>query len=115
MNLCTLAASNGSVAFGGVEVSVPGGAPNGTYVLGLRPESLDVASEGLPARVEVVEDVGADAYVFCSAELGGESTRLIARAEARRAPQQGDRVSLRPRAEEAHLFDPVSGTRLERR
>jgi len=115
MNLCTLAASNGSVSFGGVDVPVPKGAPNGSFVLGVRPESLEVASEGLSARVEVVEDVGADAYVFCTADLGGASTRLVARAEARRAPQQGDVVSLRPRAEEAHLFDPASGERLERR
>jgi multiple sugar transport system ATP-binding protein len=56
--------------------------------------------------------VGADAYVFCSAELGGESTRLVARTEVRNAPQQGERVSLRPRAEDAHLFDPESGERL---
>ena len=115
MNLCTLAAANGNVSFGGVHVPVPTGAPNGSFVLGVRPESLEVATEGLAAHVDVVEDVGADAYVFCTAELGGESTRLVARAEARRAPQQGDSVSLRPRAEEAHLFDPASGERLERR
>jgi len=115
MNLCMLPASNGSVSFGGVDVPVPTGAANGNYVLGVRPESLEVASEGVPARVEVVEDIGADAYVFCSAELDGQPTRLVARAEARRAPQQGAQVSLRPRAEEAHLFDPASGERLERR
>jgi len=115
MNLCTLAASNGALSFGGVEVRVPTAAPNGSFVLGVRPESLEVASEGLPAKVEVVEDIGADAYVFCTAELGGQSMRLVARSEARRAPRQGDRVSLRPRADEAHLFDPASGERLERR
>jgi multiple sugar transport system ATP-binding protein len=94
---------------------VPKGAANGRLVLGVRPESLEVASEGLPAKVEVVEDIGADAYVFCTAELAGEPTRLVARAEARRAPRQGDQVALRPRADEAHLFDPASGERLERR
>jgi hypothetical protein len=30
-----------------------------------------------------------------------------------RAPERGERISLRPRAEEAHLFDPASGERLE--
>src|SRR5207249_345052 len=69
MNLCTLAASNGHVSLGGVDVPVPNGSANGIFVLGVRPESLEVANEGVPARVEVVEDVGADAYVFCSAEL----------------------------------------------
>src|SRR5205085_12704019 len=115
MNLCTLPASNGNVSFGGVDVPVPTGSSNGSYVLGVRPESLEVATEGISAHVEVVEDVGADAFVFCSAEVGGQAMRLVARAEARRAPQQGDRVSLRPRAEEAHFFDPASGERLDRR
>ncbi|MFY9580100.1 MAG: ABC transporter ATP-binding protein [Gaiellaceae bacterium] len=118
MNLCTVPlGTNGSVSFGGVDVPVPRGvvANGNSIVLGVRPESLDVAEEGIPARVDVVEDVGADAFVFCTAEVGGESMRLVARSEARRAPQQGDQVSLRPRPEEAHLFDPASGERLERR
>jgi multiple sugar transport system ATP-binding protein len=83
-------------------------------ILGFRPEHVDVngQGDGIAARVEVVEDIGADAYVFCSADLGGEQTRLVARTEVRNAPKQGERVTLRPRAEEAHLFDPESGERL---
>ena len=83
-------------------------------ILGFRPEHVDVngQGDGIAARVEVVEDIGADAYVFCSADLGGEQTRLVARTEVRDAPKQGERVTLRPRAEEAHLFDPESGERL---
>jgi hypothetical protein len=34
-------------------------------VVGLRPESLELAADGVPARVQVVEELGADAYVFC--------------------------------------------------
>ncbi|OLE01650.1 MAG: sugar ABC transporter ATP-binding protein, partial [Actinobacteria bacterium 13_1_20CM_4_69_9] len=72
-------------------------------VVGFRPEHLDIAGdgEGISARVEVVEDIGADVYVFCSADVKGEQTRLVARTDVRNAPQQGERVSLRPRAEEA--------------
>jgi multiple sugar transport system ATP-binding protein len=117
MNLCTVPVSNGTASFGGVDVPLPEGTvPNGTtsLVIGVRPESLDVAQDGVPAKVDVVEDVGADAFVFCSAELGGETTKLVARSESRKAPKQGDRVNLRPRADEAHLFDPMSGERLER-
>jgi multiple sugar transport system ATP-binding protein len=117
MNLCTVSlAPNGSALLGGVEVPVPGSArSNGraSLVVGVRPESLDVAADGIPAKVEVVEDVGADVFVFCSADVGGTATRLVARTEVRRAPKQGERVTLRPRAEEAHLFDPESGERLE--
>jgi multiple sugar transport system ATP-binding protein len=111
MNLCPVDVKDGKAAFGGVELQVP---TNGRarLVIGVRPEALEVAGEGIPARVEVVEDVGADVFVFCSADLGGEQTRLVARTEVRNAPKQGERVSLRPRAEEAHLFDPESGERL---
>ena len=115
MNLCTVPLKNGRASLGGVDVPLPEGADaNGhsSLVLGVRPESLEVASEGIQARVDVIEDVGADAFVFCSTQLGGESTRLIARTEVRKAPKQGDQVALRPRADEAHLFDPSTGERL---
>jgi multiple sugar transport system ATP-binding protein len=83
-------------------------------VVGFRPEHLDLAGdgEGISARVEVVEDIGADVYVFCSADVKGKQTRLVARTDVRNAPQQGERVTLRPRAEEAHLFDSDTGERL---
>ena len=69
----------------------------------MRPEDLNPVEEGagLPTEVEVVEELGADAYVFCASALG----RLVARTEAKRAPARGERVALRPVAEEAHLFD----------
>jgi multiple sugar transport system ATP-binding protein len=88
--------------------------PQNGRVAGFRPEHVDIAGDGdgIAARVEVVEDIGADAYVFCSADVDGEQTRLVARTDVRSAPQQGERVRLRPRAEEAHLFDSESGERL---
>jgi multiple sugar transport system ATP-binding protein len=115
MNLCTVPLKSGRASFGGVDVPLPEGAhANGhsSLVLGVRPESLEVASEGIQAKVDVIEDVGADAFVFCSTEVGGQPTRLIARTEVRNAPKQGDQVALRPRADEAHLFDPSTGERL---
>ena len=116
MNLCTVPLSNGTASFGGVDVPLPTGvAGNGrsTLVIGVRPESLEVAADGIPAKVDVVEDVGADAFVFCSTELAGETIKLVARTEVRKAPKQGERVTLRPRPDEAHLFDSASGERLD--
>jgi multiple sugar transport system ATP-binding protein len=111
--------SNGSISLGGVAVTVPAAARSaasaagwGELVVGVRPESLELASDGIPAEVEVVEEVGADAFVFCTAELGGVATKLVARAGAKRAPARGERVSLRPLSDEAHLFDPVDGVRI---
>jgi len=92
-----------------VEVGANG---RGELVLGLRHESLELASEGVPAEVEVVEEIGADAYVFCVAELPGGETKLVARTATRGAPERGARVVLKPKPDEAHIFDPVTGERL---
>jgi multiple sugar transport system ATP-binding protein len=108
MNLCRCRCDNGSVELGGVRMAVPAGASRGEIVVGLRPESLDLAASGIAAEVEVVEEIGADSYVFAAADVG----KLVARVETKQAPERGDRISLRPRADEAHLFDPASGARL---
>jgi multiple sugar transport system ATP-binding protein len=116
MNLCRCRlGDNGSVELGGVDVPVPREVRarlGDEVVVGLRPEALDVAGEGISASVEVVEEIGADAYVFAAARVGGEDAKLVARTEARSAPERGAAISLRPRAGEAHLFDPVTGARV---
>jgi multiple sugar transport system ATP-binding protein len=114
MNLFTMPIVGERLAFGGEKVPVPPVAANGRHslVLGFRPEALDLASEGIAAEVEVVEEVGADAYVFCVADVAGETTKLVARTDSRHAPERGERVRLKARTDEAHLFDPVTGNRL---
>jgi multiple sugar transport system ATP-binding protein len=113
MNLCRLPVVDGRAELGGRELAMPAGV-NGSpeVVVGLRPESLELADDGLPGHVEVVEELGADAYAFCVAQLPGGEARLVARADARHPPVSGERVALRPRLDEAHLFDPLSGARL---
>ncbi len=116
MNLCLVPlGDNGSVTFGGVSIPLPlsfVGVPSDRVFVGLRPEAVEVASTGQAAMVEAVEKIGADAYVFCSADVAGETARLVARVEARRAPRRGERLVLRPRPDEAHLFDADSGDRI---
>ncbi|HEX4680913.1 MAG TPA: ABC transporter ATP-binding protein [Gaiellaceae bacterium] len=107
MNLCHVTCANGCVSLGGVSFSTPDGA-HGDIVVGLRPESLELAAEGIPAEVEMVEEIGADSYVFAAAGVG----KLVARVETKLAPERGARITLRPRAGEAHLFDPATGARL---
>ncbi len=120
MNLVTVPlGGNGVVSLGGVEVPLPESARRAAtaggwseIVLGLRPEALELAADGIPAEVEVVEEVGADAHVFCVAEIGGIRTKLAARTAAKQAPHRGGHVRLRPNPDEAHVFDPLSGARL---
>jgi multiple sugar transport system ATP-binding protein len=116
MNLWEVTCTNGSVTFAGQPVELPAPLDGRSHVVvGLRPESLELGGEGIPAEVEVVEEFGADAYVFCAARLRdgeGGMTRLVARTEARTAPGRGERIALRVRPGEAHLFDAQSGERL---
>jgi multiple sugar transport system ATP-binding protein len=109
MNLCTVSCTNGSIQLGGVDVRSASQGHGSEVVVGLRPESIELATDGIPAEVEVVEELGADSYVFASSGIG----RLVARCETRHAPQRGERVQLRPKAGEAHLFDPSSGNRID--
>ena len=115
MNLLTVPVEDGALTIGGEPVQVPAAATaNGraSLVLGFRPEALDLAPEGIPAEVEVVEEIGADAYVFCVAEVAGETTKLVARTDWRSAPERGERVKLKPHPDEAHVFDPETGERI---
>jgi multiple sugar transport system ATP-binding protein len=120
MTLCTVPlGSNGAIDLGGASVALPDDAAAAiaarglrSVVVGLRPESLELAGDGVPARVQVVEELGADAYAFCVGEIAGNEIKLVARADARHPPTLGERVSLQPVAGEAHLFDPDSGERL---
>jgi multiple sugar transport system ATP-binding protein len=109
---------NGSIDLADVRVPCPAGASASAaargldrILLGLRPESLVLAADGIPARVEAVEVLGADAYVFCTAAVAGSETRLSTRIDAHRAPSRGDDVRLEPLGE-THVFDPLTGERL---
>jgi multiple sugar transport system ATP-binding protein len=117
MNLCRCqVGDDGAVSLGGVVVAHANGRraeARREVMVGLRPEALELADEGIPAEVEVVEEIGADAYVFASAVLAGDATKLVARVEARSAPERGAQVTLRPRPGEAHLFDQASGIRID--
>jgi multiple sugar transport system ATP-binding protein len=74
---------------------------------------MELGSEGLDAGVEVIEELGSDAFVYCSAELAGSATRLVARVPARHAPARGERVRLRPSPEHPpHVFDAETGERI---
>ncbi|HZR67411.1 MAG TPA: sn-glycerol-3-phosphate ABC transporter ATP-binding protein UgpC [Burkholderiales bacterium] len=80
---------------------------NGRDVLvGVRPEHLDVAADGLRAEVVVVEPTGADTQIFCTVD-GTEVTAVV---RERHAFHPGEVVHLRPR--QTFVFDRASGQRL---
>ncbi|MGX7677275.1 ABC transporter ATP-binding protein [Jatrophihabitans sp. DSM 45814] len=85
-----------------------------SVVLGIRPEAVDIATEptGLTMVVELVEELGADAFVYGSI-AGDESTnRMVARPLGRVAPRIGEMIDLTIKPGQNHVFNPVTGDRL---
>lgn len=78
---------------------------------GIRPEQLEISeSDGVEVVVDLVEDLGSEAYVYTHA---GSGVELVARCNPRTAPRLADTVRLRKNPEGAvHLFHPESGERL---
>src|SRR6185503_17672502 len=83
--------------------------------LGVRPEDLTVNTDGrgLAVTVEVVEELGADAYIYASTtESAGDIKPIIVRVDGRTPPEKGTIVHLSPKGEHVHLFHADTGLRL---
>jgi multiple sugar transport system ATP-binding protein len=84
----------------------PDVAPGRDVIVGMRPEHLVPAPQGLPAVVEVIEPTGADTQLLC--RLGGQEVTVLLRE--RRDLRVGDALPLA--AQRLYLFDPASGERI---
>jgi multiple sugar transport system ATP-binding protein len=88
--------------------------------VGVRPEAFTTASHGqssLEVMVDVVEELGADAYVYgslprSSGVEGSGDSPVVARVDARGVPQRGSTIRLAADPEHIHLFSVESGDRL---
>ena len=119
MNLVTAPVQGESAQVDGLAVPVPHAARSAglpEVTVGLRPEALRLASEhdqGITMTVELVEELGSDAYVYGAARAGNETTQLIVRADPRTPPALGQTVKVAlPDPDDIHLFHPESGNRL---
>jgi len=92
--------------------------------LGFRPESLEPASKGadgvFPVIVDVVEELGSDAYLYGEAAGAAaddpaaslQSSTIIARVEPRNVPKKGETVYVKVKTGEEHAFSVKTGERL---
>jgi multiple sugar transport system ATP-binding protein len=80
--------------------------PGRDVLVGVRPEHLAVAADGVPAEVVVVEPTGADTQIFC--KLAGTDVTAVVRERHDFRP--GESIRLKPQL--TYLFDPSSGARL---
>ncbi len=97
---------------------------DGSVTLGIRPERFRVSDDGqgIPVIVSVVEELGADAYLYGVADTGAESakegaltggTDVVIRVEARRDFERGSTVHVTSDPEYVHVFATESGERLD--
>ncbi len=126
MNLVTVPVTSDGAKFGNHTVALPReGASDGggELIVGVRPEDVEVTTnnDGLELTVDVVEELGADAYVYgtptdANIKLEGGDDNLvkpfIARVDGRRVPEKGGKIYVYPKAQHMHVFDPASGLRL---
>ena len=124
MNLMEGAVVDGGVQIGDYVVPVAreilakaGG--EATLTLGIRPESFRIATDGqgIGLDIAVVEELGADSYLYGTLaglsedELVG-AQQIVARVGARQAPAKGDVVRLAADPESVHVFSNATQERI---
>ena len=62
--------------------------------------------------MELLEELGSDAFVHASVAGSDGSQVLVARIDPRDPPQKGTEVSLAPDPANIHWFDTASGNRI---
>ena len=81
-------------------------------IIGVRPEAATFGSDGIAMRVDLVEELGADAYVYGQLSAESESDAPFAvRVTGHNPPRAGDTAYV-TLSGTIHVFDPSSGDRL---
>ncbi|MER7988269.1 sn-glycerol-3-phosphate ABC transporter ATP-binding protein UgpC [Streptomyces noursei] len=134
MNLVEVPITDGGVKFGNSVVPVSrealaGAEGDKTVTVGIRPEHFDIVEQngaaaqslskessnapaGLAVTVNVVEELGADGYVYGTAEVGGTVKDLVVRVNGRQVPAKGSQLHVVPQPGETHVFSTSTGKRL---
>lgn len=120
MNLVEVPITDGGVKFGDSVVpvsrealSAAADAGDRTVTVGVRPEHFDIGDTGgLTITVNVVEELGADGYVYGSTSEAEGKQDIVVRVNGRQVPEKGSTLHVVPRGGEIHVFSTSSGARL---
>jgi multiple sugar transport system ATP-binding protein len=118
MNLLTAPVVGGKAKLGNLEIAVPASAGSSVTV-GIRPEGFSPASSGFDVVVEVVEELGSDAFVYGKpadssvkfANVTDEGAQVIVRWDPKNPPRPGQTVTVSANQSSVHLFNATSGER----
>ena len=115
MNLFALPVIDHSVSLGDWPIQLPReiGDAAAEIVVGIRPEHFEIGSKGIEMQIDVVEELGADAYLY--GRVGGAGNisdqPIVARVDGHNPPTRASRVRLHPQPGHLHFF-AVDGRRL---
>ena len=123
MNLITVALTSDGAQLDGMTIALPRATlaaaraeSLATVTLGIRPESFHLTQaddRSTKLTVELVEELGADAYVHGTVDVGGSAQRLVVRTDGRKPPTIGQIVNVTvPRSDEIHAFSTATEQRL---
>ena len=120
MNLFDADIVEGGLKFGTatakVDREVTSHATGKKVTIGVRPEDLTISDkgEGLPVEVDVVEELGADGYLYGHTEIDGSRVEIVARVDGRDHPNPGEKIIVNPTPAHIHAFDFETGERLSK-
>jgi multiple sugar transport system ATP-binding protein len=120
MNLLDAKSTDGQARIGDYAIPIGHTAAShatGDITLGVRPEdwSLVGAGEGgLPITINLVEELGADAFLYGHCDVEGTPDEVIVRIEARRDVEKGSTAYVTVVPERVHVFDTTTGERISR-
>ena len=117
MNLLKAHNVDGHAKLGDIEVPIDRSAAqkgHGDITVGVRPENWRIVGEGegIPVKVTVVEELGADGFVYGTSGAEGTPDNVIIRIDARRNHQKGETLYVTTDPEHVHVFDTDTGERL---
>ncbi|MEU7630184.1 sn-glycerol-3-phosphate ABC transporter ATP-binding protein UgpC [Nocardia sp. NPDC049220] len=120
MNLFTLPVTDGGVELGGHVLPLPrsvADAAGSTVTVGIRPEHFEIGdTSGIEMEVDVVEELGSDAYIYgrtvAEDTTTGVGESIVARADWRNPPAKGTRLRLFTDTEHIYFF-ASDGRRLD--
>jgi multiple sugar transport system ATP-binding protein len=118
MNLMECTAADGQARIGEYTVPVDPAAASrmqGDITVGVRPEAWRIVSSeegGLPVDVTVVEELGADGFVYGTSRVEGTPNNIIIRVSGRDSVQKGETIYVTTDPKNVHVFDTETGDRL---
>ncbi len=118
MNLMEATAADGKAKIGEYAVPVDPAAASkmkGRITVGVRPEAWRLVTKeegGLPVDVTVVEELGADGFVYGTSGVEGTPHDIIIRVSSRDSVKKGETLFVTTDPKNVHVFDTDSGERL---